>query len=370
MSSTPLLDTPSEAALQPLRDELKGSVFRGVDGFFAKYFEGKSWSAAVQNKMQETKSAEVVSKLSADVLDLAHFDALVEWLAAFQSLFFAVDQASFSFRFRSQPLSKPGCPLRASIYLETSDLQVVAGSTRVFGEYHHADATVVAEDDSDILRFCERARQVFKAQSARRFLYGFLICGTTLELWVFDRSGAYSSEKFDLAQRPDLLVQTLAGYTMMRDEESGFNTFVKPLRPRSDSYVAFDQCDKLYLRPELIAAPGYIVGLGTTCYAASVSTTGEPDVVIKFSWREDGAHAELRLLERARERNVWGVIRLLGDQDLVSIADLRHGLQFPQPFVNRTFSCVATAPCATSSRPSDLSTWMQRLSIATSPLRT
>jgi hypothetical protein len=300
---------------------LKGYVFRGVDGFFAKYFEDKSWSAAVQNKMQETKSAEVVSKPSADVLGLAHFDALVEWLAAFQSLFFAVDQARF--RFRSQPLSKPGCPLRASIYLETSDLQAVAGSTRVFGEYHHAGAPVVAEDDSDILRFCERARQVFKAQSARRFLHGFMVCGTTLELWVFDRSGAYSSEKLDLAQRPALLVQTLAGYTMMRDEESGLNTFVKRLGPGSDSYVTFDQGDKLYLRPELIAAPGYIVGLGTTCYAASVSTTGEPDIVIKFSWRADGTHAELRLLERARERNVWGVIRLLGDQDLVSIADLR-----------------------------------------------
>lgn len=139
-------------------------------------------------------------------------------------------------------------------------------------------------------------------------------------------------------------MQTLAGYTMMSDEESGLNTFVKRLEPGSDSYVTFDQRDKLYLRPEIIAAPGYIVGLGTTCYAASVSTTGEPYIVVKFSWREDGTPAELRLLKRARERNVWGAIRLLSAQDLVSIADLRHGLQFPQPFVNRTFSCVATAP--------------------------
>lgn len=180
MSSIPTLSMPSEAARQSLRNELKGNVFRGVDGFFAKYFEAKSWSAAVQKKMQETESAEIVSKLSANVLSLTHFGALVEWLATFQSLIFAVDQASF--RFHSQPISKPDCPLKASIYLETSGLQAVAGSTRVFGEYHHGDASVMAEDDSDFLCFCERARQVFKTQSARRFLHAFLVCGTTLEL--------------------------------------------------------------------------------------------------------------------------------------------------------------------------------------------
>lgn len=175
-------------------------------------------------------------------------------------------------------------------------------------------------------------------------MHGFLVRGTTLELWVFDRSGAYSSERLDLAQRPDLLVRILAGYALMSDEEAGFNTFVKHHAPGSDSYVTFRQRDKFYLRPEPIATADYIVGLGTTCYAASVSTVGEPDTVIKFSWREDKEPTEVRLLERAHERNAWGVVQLVGYQDLVSIADLRQGLQFPQTFVTRTFSCVATTP--------------------------
>lgn len=334
--------TPTEAALQSLRDELKGNIFRNVNGLFAKYFEGKPWSVVVQNKLQETKSAKIVSKLSAGVPGIAHFDALVEWLAEFQTLFFAVDQANF--RFHSQPLSNTGSTARTGIYLETSDLQSVAGSTRVFGEFHHDSAPVMADDDDDILRFCERAQQVFNVQSARCFVHGFLVRGTTLELWVFDRSGAYSSERVDLAQRPDLLVRTLAGYTLMSDEEAGFNTFVKHLAPGSDSYVTFHQHDKFHLRPELIATANYIVGPGTTCYVASTSTIGEPGTVIKFSWREDEEPTELRLLQRAHERNAWGIIQLLGYQDLVNIADLRQGLHFPQPFVNRTFSCVATTP--------------------------
>ncbi|KAK4140596.1 uncharacterized protein C8A04DRAFT_39750 [Dichotomopilus funicola] len=317
--SSALFGTSSEAIPQSLRDELDGNVFRGVDGFFAKYFENKSWSATAQKKLQEAKSAEVIRKLSAQASELAQL---------------TLTHCGLNLHFRSQPLTKPAGPLSASVYLETSHLPSVAGNTRVVGEFHHENAAPVAvEDNDDILRLCGRALEVFKAQSARLFLHGFRVCGTTLELWVFDRSGAYSSGELDLAQRPDLLVQVLVSYAMMGDQESGFNTFVKHLGPvgSDGGYVAFDQGNKLYLRPKLIAAPSYLVGLGTTCYPASVSPTGEPDAVIEQ-------------LKQARERKVWGVLQLLGSQDLGSVADLRSGLQFPGPFVNRIFSCVATAP--------------------------
>lgn len=287
MSSAVRPDTPPQAVLQSLRDELSGNVFRGVSGFFAKYFEDKSWSAAVQQKLQEPNSADIVGKLSAEAPNLADFGALVEWLAAFQSLFFPADQPSLRFHSQSLWLNKPASSLRAMIYLGmSSHLQAVAESTRVVGEYHHSNAPVtVEEDNDDILHFCGRALQVFKAQPARLFLHGFRVCGTTLELWVFDRSGAYSSGKLDLAQRPDLLVQVLASYAMMGDRELGFNTFVdKHLGPGgSDGYVAFDEGNKLYLRPELMAAPNYLVGQATTCYPVSESMTGEPDVIVKFS---------------------------------------------------------------------------------------
>ena len=331
---------PTEVALSSLRDELKGNIFRNLDGLFTKYFEGNPWSLVIQEKLRAVESAKILNRLSDDIPAIAHFDTLLEWLSNFQTLFFAVDQTNF--RFHSQLLSTTGSAPQACIYLETSDLQSTAGSTRVFGEFHHESAP--AETDDDIMRFCWRAQQVFKSQSARCFVHGFLVRGTTLELWVFDRSGAYSSDRFDLAQRPDLLVRTLAGYTVMSDEEIGFNTFVKRLAPRSDSYVTFDLDKKFHLRPELIATTNYIVGPGTACYGASTSPTGEPSTVIKFSWREDEEPTEIRLLQRARERNAWGVIQLSGYQDLMSIVDIRHGLRFPETFVNKRFSCVATTP--------------------------
>lgn len=61
--------------------------------------------------------------------------------------------------------------------------------------------------------------------SSMCFVHGFLVHGSTLELWVFDRAGAYSSERLDLAQNPDLLMRILAGYSVNSDEEAGSNTF-------------------------------------------------------------------------------------------------------------------------------------------------
>ncbi|KAK0612381.1 kinase-like domain-containing protein [Bombardia bombarda] len=292
MSLTPPPSMPSETALQSVRENLKDNVFRGVGGFWAKYFVDKSWSAAAQSEMQGTESAHVVGKLAADVLDLAHLDALTEWLATFQAAFDAP-----GFHFRSQSTTTPDSPFRASIYLETPGGQGVAGSTRVFGEYHHGSAPAAAEDDGD-----------FTASS------------------------------------PHLFVQALAGYAMMSDEECGINTFVKRLGSKSDGYVSLHLDDLLYLGPDVIAAPNYLVGLGTTCYAASASTIGEPNIVVKFSWRMDETPTELQALKRAGERNVWGVIRLLGYRDLGSIAGIRQGLQFPRPFIDRNLSCVVTAP--------------------------
>jgi hypothetical protein len=161
---------------------------------------------------------------------------------------------------------------------------------------------------------------------------------------IFDRSGAYSSGTLNLARRPDLLVHILAGYTLMSDAKAGINTFVKRLSPEEDSHVVLKEVGVLTLRPKLIATADYIVGPGTTCYIASDrSKQFESDVVVKFSWREDEDFTEGRIMEKAHDRKVWGAVKLVAHQDLVSIADIRHDLRFPQEFDNQVFSCMVTA---------------------------
>lgn len=357
-----------ETALESLRGELKlnDNVFRGVDGFLAKYFENPSWSAAVKDTVRDAKSADIINKLSTDIFNIVHLDTLMGWLIDLRSLFFTDNS---NIRFHCESITTPESRFSASIHLKTGDLSTSAGSTRVYGEYHQGDSPATGDDD-DFLHFAARAVQVFKAQPTRHFLHAFILHGTTLELWVFDRAGAYSSGLIDLVQNPQELFHTLAGYCMMDDKESGVNTYVKCLGPGLDSYISpnegipsdedvssdtgsdFDgslfrhegRMDKVYLRPEMLTAPGHLVGLGTTCFAASESTTDEPNMVVKFSWRADNTTDESQLLGRLRERGTLGVVEFLGHRELVSIAELRQDLHFPKPFVNRTLSYIITSP--------------------------
>ncbi|EGX94962.1 Protein kinase-like domain [Cordyceps militaris CM01] len=306
----------TEPALQSLQNKLKENCYRDVGGFF-RYFEDQSWSATVQNILHRPETADLVEELSASLWDLRRLDAMDEWFATFQSLFFAADHPTV--RLRSEPIITSSSSYQASIHIGSHHFSAASGSTRIYGEYHHGAAPISSTDDDDFLRFAERALRVFNAQPARYFLHAFLIRGKTLELWVFDRSGAYSSGVLDIARDPNLPLRVLAGYGMMSDQESGMNMLIKSLGPGD-------------------------VGRGTVCFAASASAATEPTIVVKFSWRVDTTPVELRVLERARDRKVWGVLRLLECKDLVNVADLRHALDFPRLYVNRTLSCVITEP--------------------------
>ncbi len=377
----PSIGPESEVDSAAVYLELRGCVFRGVKGFFAKYFEGQSWTAAAE-QVAENTPLDIASALCKELLELksqAHFHP---WLSRLQSIFLADGQKAQICL--ANALDRP---LGAMVYLVKPADKLKntnnppATDVRVFGDFG-LDATDIGPDS--VLRFCEMARQVFQARPTRRFLHGFQIRGSTMELWMFDRSGAFSSEQLDLAGLPRLLIRIMASYALMPDEEVGFTSFIQ--HDGRGSYVAFGGADdnetaRLYLLKP-IAAPQYLVGPGTTCYAATTSASQHAGFVVKFAWREETTHTECELLKLTKDRHVRGVIRAFGWQDLLdSIQDLRKGLRFHQPydlmpvtenkwatsegdtlastatgsatnpdpqFINRILSCIATAPLGRS----------------------
>lgn len=64
---------------------------------------------------------------------------------------------------------------------------------------------------------------------------GFTICGSVMRLWMFDRSGPYNSENFDIHKEPERCIRVIAGYALMTDAELGLNTFIK--RDVNSKYV-------------------------------------------------------------------------------------------------------------------------------------
>jgi hypothetical protein len=131
-----------------------------------------------------------------------------------------------------------------------------------------------------------------------------------MRLWVFDRSGPYNSEKFDIHKEPERFVKVLAGYAMMSDAELGLNTFIK--RDSNGKYIVTRDV-RIFLEDKPIASTKAIVCQGTT---------------------SNKRQREGELLKLAKEKGVTGITvwfnheQITIDGDLDTISHLRRAMKF------------------------------------------
>ncbi|PHH89833.1 hypothetical protein CDD83_5159 [Cordyceps sp. RAO-2017] len=177
-----------------------------------------------------------------------------------------------------------------------------------------------------LLQLARYVRGVFADQPTRRFVHAFSLCASTMEVWVFDRSGPYSSGPFDIHEEPDKFARALVGYAAMDDDAMGLDTFIE--RKDGQRYITLDDASGNETRVRLEKAmvrQRAIVCRGTTCYETRNSH------VAKFSWASDKRKLEAEQLKRAEERGVKGVARMVAHRRITTIADMREGLEFPSP---------------------------------------
>lgn len=171
-----------------------------------------------------------------------------------------------------------------------------------------------------------------------------------MELWVFDRSGPYSSGPFDIHDEPDKFARALVGYATMDDDAMGLDTFIE--RENGCRYVRLDDAsgnvalddasgnvtlddasgnvtldnasgNEIRVRlDKAMVRQRAIVCCGTTCYKTQNSE------VAKFSWASDKRKPEAEQLKLAEQRGVKGVARLVAHRQITTIAELRDGLEF------------------------------------------
>ena len=315
--------------------EINGCVYKDTGSFYEKYFEGKGWSNAAELIARDADPQVIDGRWTA-CPPVPSQSAFLSWFWEFQSRFLRGGRGTFS--------ASPDLPLGGSDCKRKPDLfLILSGNFEDNERYNWAGVRVIGElkqsedpgkRNKEFLVFCGHAREVFASQPTRRFLHGFFIRGSMMELWAFDRSGSYGSEKFDIHKDPRRFIKVMAGYSMMSDEELGINTYIK--QDEIGKHIVFKGDDeteeeKLYLDDKPIAFQRAIICRGTTCYRAKRRHSKSWEFVVKFSWRSDKRRAEGELLKLAKERKVWGVAQLFGHRDLESIADLRRGLQFGKP---------------------------------------
>ncbi|KAA8904234.1 hypothetical protein FN846DRAFT_907881 [Sphaerosporella brunnea] len=130
-------------------------------------------------------------------------------------------------------------------------------SIRVVGELkanpHQSDT------DSTLAQLANYVREIFNAQPSRRWVHAFTLCGHHLRAWMFDRSGATTSELIDINAQPVLFLRVVCGYALMDATAVGFDPSIKWLRggveEPYDPTVAYSLGSSAATSPPYLYAP-------------------------------------------------------------------------------------------------------------------
>ena len=312
----------------PIFHEIMKCTYRGVGGFFLKYFEGKEWTERSKEIYNAVKNRHVDGRWT-DFPNPPEQNAVSEWLFCFQDEFLSDARGVYYTTRKTSELTGAEAPRQLDLFVKRR--RDMASTTHDWKDVHVIGEHKQSKDDPKtlLLQLSRYMRDVFTVQPTRHFIHGFFLHGTLMELWVFDRSGPYSSGAFDIHEKPEQFIQTIAGYTMMSDEELGLDTFVE--RNGEDEFITIpeDATGKekmLWLEREPIVIQRAIVCRGTSCYRSK-----DLNHVIKFSWTSDKRPPEADHLRLARKKGVKGVASLLGHRQITSIEEMRKGLAFPDP---------------------------------------
>ncbi|KLJ13696.1 hypothetical protein EMPG_11377 [Blastomyces silverae] len=346
---TNLIDNISQttppASVPPFFDnsmsEIHDCTFQDIKSFFDKYFERKDWSSKADAICQhilapgsDSNSAQFSDPSTQDNV-LAWWFHLQDLLTESRSIYYTtaskadLTDSSAEHQVNLLLRARDGSPSRNK-HLPTGWSQKSSSDWRdilVVGELKKPKEKIGTK--TTLLQISRCVRKIFAAQPTQQFVHAFIICGTKMEAWVFDHSGLYSSGIIDVYVDSRLFFQVLVGYTMMSDEELGLDTFIARDEDGNKSITVkgpgnSEEGKKLRLG-KMLSSPCAIVCRGTTCFLAN---DGQVEGVAKFSWVSDKWRPEVELLELADQKNVRGVIRIIGHSVITSIADMRCGLTF------------------------------------------
>ncbi|KAL7791946.1 serine/threonine-protein kinase Sgk2 [Trichoderma ceciliae] len=320
-------------------EEIQHCTHRAVGGFHEKYFQGNKWNRRAKQIWQRARRHySDDDKRWTQLPDAPTEDEVCGWLLNLQQELLADERAAY---FRSTAGNMVGTEAQRQLDLfvkmkrdEAADAKHEWRDVLVIGEVKKSDQ----KSKALWLQIGSAARNVFAGQPTRLFVHAFSLTGTEMETWVFDRSGPYSGATFDIHDEPDKFIQVMCGYLMMSDVELGLDTFITKKDNRLFVTIPIEvrpttnRKRKLELHPDPIAFQRAIVCRGTSCFLAKDVGTTEFDTVVKFSWTSSMRPPEADLLNRARERGVRGLAKVVGYyEEVTSIRKLREHLVFSTP---------------------------------------
>lgn len=353
-SSDRLADSETREMMErELFEEIKNCTFRNVGGFWDKFFVPARWRDE-QRVMLRSMMTTHDGHRWLDFPSIANERPVWDWFRSLEERFLAgAPHRLHTIPAADQFKDRKG---QMDLFFKRSTEEEESGAfaykhVLVVGELKESNDT--GGFKATLLRLARYVRGVFADQPTRRFLHGFTMCASVMEVWIFDRSGLYSSGPFDIHDEPERFARAFVGYATMDDDAMGLDAFIE--REAAHRHVTLDDASGKQVSIKLqnaIVRHKAIVSRGTTCY------TTENSHVAKFAWAPDKRKPEVQHLKLAQERGVRGVARMVAHRQITSIAALREGLVFPRahPFrseqVHFEHWPLAT-PSSSTSRPGE-----------------
>ncbi|CAD6501100.1 BgTH12-01354, partial [Blumeria graminis f. sp. triticale] len=128
---------------------------------------------------------------------------------------------------------------------------------RVLGEFTKKKSS--GQRNEKFYQLSRLALQVFYTQPLRHFVHGFTAFKSNFELWVFNRSGAYSSGLFNIEDDKEKLVRAICSYLLMSDQELGIDSSIEKVNGRS-SVSIYDEKQKETRKFDINPNPFFMVG--------------------------------------------------------------------------------------------------------------
>ncbi|CAD6503681.1 BgTH12-03340 [Blumeria graminis f. sp. triticale] len=204
---------------------------------------------------------------------------------------------------------------------------------RVLGEF--TKQSCADQRNENFYQLSRLALQVFYKQPLRHFVHGFTAFQSNFELWVFNRSGAYSSGLFNIEDDKEKFVRAICSYLLMSDQELGIDSSIQKVNGRSFVSIYDEkhkETRKFVINPKPFFMVGTIVTRGTTCFE-----TLDKSKVVKYSWVRTPGKSEIDFLQHAH--GIDGVVDYVTADVICTIGDHLRDLNFSNAKYLKMIGC-------------------------------
>ncbi|OAV96416.1 hypothetical protein PTTG_26385 [Puccinia triticina 1-1 BBBD Race 1] len=302
--------------LHSLKRELTGLLYKDVKGLVDSLLNSAHLDPALRLEPDEN----FINKMHAKIIIDKTETSMLDWIGSFDKQF----KTQFPGKNLRTWQSKPQIALGGINSKCKLDGAIMSRDFEEQHSNHIRDVMVPFELKSNDSRttaalehLAKYVYEVFTNQPTQSFVIGITMCGTSLQLWQFDRSGAIGSELIDVKANKENLKKfgdlmfwfltcnkTLLGFDPTIVEEEGHP-------------VAINTCNQRFLiQPSpIFRAPG-ICGRGTTCWKAYLSGDESDNFIIKDSWQVENRRNEGEMLREVTEKDVHYVARYYAHEDV------------------------------------------------------